>query len=126
MIGDQDALPLLLDLMTEAGYHDTEACLRLLDQIGPLIGPLVHKSREDVDVARVAVHDRAWAVVWARAYHATQGLTWAFPPDLATCAPRPRLVPFERDAACGCGATMRPGAGFCHQCGAPAWPSPSI
>lgn len=116
---DGDALPLLHDLMREAGHHDAPACSRLVDEVEALLpakGP--HKSKADLVLAREGIAAENWVQVHSAAWGAMCGLTWAFPPDPMTCAPVPEAVPFPRGPkTCRCGAEVRRTANFCHACG---------
>lgn len=117
---DADALPALVAVMTAAGHHDAGECLRLLDVAEVHLGPRFHQSRADLVAAREAVDARDWQRVWRRAWSATTGLTWAFPPDLSTCPPLPGPVAYPREGVrCGCGVEVRADQAFCAMCGAP-------
>lgn len=117
--GDARAEPLLVQVMAEAGHHDGPECLRLLDEAESYLGPVLHKSRPDIEAARVAAAACDWARVWRAAYQAMCGLTWAWPPAQPLCPPVPDADPYPRNLVCGCGADLRGNENFCAMCGAP-------
>ncbi|KQP62991.1 hypothetical protein ASF47_18440 [Nocardioides sp. Leaf285] len=116
---DADALPLLLDTMRAAGYHDADSCLSLLSQVETLLGARRHKAKPDVHKAKERAVAGDFPAVWRYCWAATTGLTWAFPPDPGTCPPVPGATPFGSGCAdtCRCGATPPPSARFCPACG---------